>query len=421
MTSAMLFIMQGIGFFLCLLERVFMLFSFALLLLCGLLLGDLFKKIKFPPLFGFMLCGILLGPYCFKLIDASILDASASIRKVALIIILIRAGLNLDLEALKKVGRPAILMCFLPATFEIIGFALLGPVILHLSLLDSLILGSVLAAVSPAVVVPNMLKLIEEGYGTKEGIPQLIMAGASVDDVFVIVLFTSFTSLASSGSLDALNFLRIPTSIISGVASGIFIGYGLNRFFDKVNIRDTVKVIVLLSLSFILVKAEDVCTGYFGYSGLLAIMAMSAMIHFEREQISVNLSNIFSQLWIVAEILLFELVGAAVDPTYALKAGTSAILIIVLALIFRMTGVYLCVTSTSLTRKERLFCMIAYTPKATVQAAIGSIPLAMGLSCGNIVLTVAVCAILLTAPLGAFFINLTYQKLLQKKLLFTDK
>ena len=367
------FIMQGIGFFLCLLERVFMLFSFALLLLCGLLLGDLFKKIKFPPLFVFMLCGILLWPYCFKLIDASILDASASIRKVALIIILIRAGLNLDLEALKKVGRPAILMCFLPATFEIIGFALLGPVILHLSLLDSLILGSVLAAVSPAVVVPNMLKLIEEGYGTKEGIPQLIMAGASVDDVFVIVLFTSFTSLASSGSLDALNFLRIPTSIISGVASGILIGYVLNRFFDKVNVRDTVKVIVLLSLSFILVKAEDVCTGYFGYSGLLAIMAMSAMIHFEREQISVNLSNKFSQLWIVAEILLFELVGA-----------------------------------------ERLFCMIAYTPKATVQAAIGSIPLAMGLSCGNIVLTVAVCAILLTAPLGAFFINLTYQKLLQK-------
>ena len=386
-----------------------MLFSFALLLLCGLLLGDLFKKIKFPPLFGFMLCGILLGPYCFKLIDASILDASASIRKVALIIILIRAGLNLDLDALKKVGRPAILMCFLPATFEIIGFALLGPVILHLSLLDSLILGSVLAAVSPAVVVPNMLKLIEEGYGTKEGIPQLIMAGASVDDVFVIVLFTSFTSLASSGSLDALNFLRIPTSIISGVASGILIGYVSNRFFDKVNVRDTVKVIVLLSLSFILVKEEDVCT-----SGLLAIMAMSAMIHFEREQISVNLSNKFSQLWIVAEILLFELVGAAVDPTYALKAGTSAILIIVLALIFRMTGVYLCVTSTSLTRKERLFCMIAYTPKATVQAAIGSIPLAMGLSCGNIVLTVAVCAILLTAPLGAFFINLTYQKLLQK-------
>lgn len=414
MTSAMFFIMQGISFFLYLLERVFMLFSFALLLLCGLLLGDLFKKIKFPPLFGFMLCGILLGPYCFKLIDASILDASASIRKVALIIILIRAGLNLDLDALKKVGRPAILMCFLPATFEIIGFALLGPVILHLSLLDSLILGSVIAAVSPAVVVPNMLKLIDEGYGTKEGIPQLIMAGASVDDVFVIVLFTSFTSLASSGSLDALNFLRIPTSIISGVASGILIGYVLNRFFDKVDVRDTVKVIVLLSLSFILVKAEDVCTGYFGYSGLLAIMAMSAMIHFEREQISVNLSNKFSQLWIVAEILLFELVGAAVDPTYALKAGTSAILIIVLALILRMTGVYLCVTSTSLTRKERLFCMIAYTPKATVQAAVGSIPLAMGLSCGNIVLTVAVCAILLTAPLGAFFINLTYQKLLEK-------
>lgn len=392
-----------------------MLFSLSLLLLCGFALGDLFKRIKFPPLFGFMLTGILLGPYCFNLIDSSILSVSSDIRKVALIIILLRAGLNLDIDALKKVGRPAVLMCFVPATFEIIGFTVLGPVILHLSLLDSLIMGSVLAAVSPAVVVPNMLKLIEEKYGTEEGIPQLIMAGASVDDVFVIVLFSSFTSLASAGHMDVMNFLRIPTSVISGILAGIVIGKLLNIYFEKLSIRNTVKVFLLLSISFILVTIENACTGHFGFSGLLAIMAMAAMIHFEKPLISTELSSAYSKMWIVAEVLLFALVGAAVDIQYALASGISAVLIIAGALVFRMLGVYLCVTGTHLNQKERLFCMIAYTPKATVQAAIGSIPLTMGLSCGNIVLTVAVTAILLTAPLGAFFINLTYPKLLKKQ------
>lgn len=389
-----------------------MLFSLALLLLCGFALGDLFKKIKFPPLFGFMLTGILLGPYCLNLIDNSVLSISSQIRKIALIIILLRAGLNLDLDALKRVGKPAILMCFLPATFEILGFAVLGPVILHLTLLDSLIMGAVLAAVSPAVVVPNMLKLIDEHYGTKEGIPQLIMAGASVDDVFVIVLFSSFTSLASTGSLDVINFLRIPTSIISGIITGIITGKLLSAYFQKVSIHNTVKVILLLSISFILVTIEDAFTGYFGFSGLLAIMAMASMVHLELPSVSTQLSYTFSQLWIIAEVLLFALVGAAVNIPYATKSGFSSILIISGALIFRMVGVYLCVTGTKLSYKERLFCMIAYTPKATVQAAIGSIPLAMGLSCGNIVLIVAVTAILITAPLGAFFINATYKKLL---------
>ncbi len=391
-----------------------MLFSFALILLSSILLGTLFQKIHFPQLFGFMLVGILLGPYCLNWIDASILQNSAEIRRFALIIILIRAGLNLDLDALKKVGRPAILMCFLPATFEIIGFVVLGPIIFHLSVLDSLILGSVLAAVSPAVVVPNMLKLIDEKYGTEQGIPQLIMAGASVDDVFVIVLFTSFTTLASSGSMDIMNFLRIPTSILFGITSGFILGLIINKCFQKINIRNEVKVILLLSISFILVKIEDFCTGHIAYSGLLAIMAMTTMIHIKNNPLSKQLSSIYSSLWIVAEILLFVLVGASVDIQYASNSLLQSITIIFGALLFRMLGVYLCVVGTKLTNKERLFCMLAYTPKATIQAAIGSIPLSMGLTCGNVVLTVAVCAILITAPLGAFFIQLTYQKLLKK-------
>ncbi len=391
-----------------------MLFSFSLILLGGMLLGTLFKKIKFPPLFGYMLIGILLGPYCLNYIDTSILNVSSELRRFALIIILIRAGLNLDLDALKKVGRPAILMCFLPATFEIIGFSILGPMIFHLSLLDSLILGAVLAAVSPAVVVPNMLKLIEERYGTEQGIPQLIMAGASVDDVFVIVLFTSFTSLASSGSFDAMNFMRIPTSIISGIGCGMLIGWILNRMFERIDIRNVVKVILLLCISFVLMKVEDTMTGYFGFSGLLAIMSMTTMIHLQKEELSNELSSIYSSLWVFAEVLLFALVGAAVDIQYATNALLPSILIIFGCLIFRMIGVYLCVMGTNLNKKERLFCMIAYTPKATVQAAIGSIPLTLGLTCGNTVLTVAVCAILITAPLGAFFIQLTYPKLLKK-------
>jgi solute carrier family 9B (sodium/hydrogen exchanger), member 1/2 len=391
-----------------------MLFSFSLILLGGMLLGTLFKKIKFPPLFGYMLIGILLGPYCLNWIDSSILNVSSELRRFALIIILIRAGLNLDVDALKKVGRPAILMCFLPATFEIIGFSILGPMIFHLSLLDSLILGSVLAAVSPAVVVPNMLKLIDERYGTDEGIPQLIMAGASVDDVFVIVLFTSFTTLASSGSFDAWNFLRIPTSIISGIGCGLLIGLLLNKLFERIEVRNVVKVILLLCISFMLMKIEDSCTGYFGYSGLLSIMSMTTMIHLQKEELSNELSSIYSSLWVFGEVVLFALVGAAVDIQYASMSFIPSILIIFGALIFRMIGVYLCVLGTKLNKKERIFCMIAYTPKATVQAAIGSIPLSLGLSCGNTVLTVAVCAILITAPLGAFFINLLYPKLLKK-------
>lgn len=391
-----------------------MLFSFALILLSSILLGTLFQKIHFPQLFGFMLVGILLGPYCLNWIDASILQNSAEIRRFALIIILIRAGLNLDLDALKKVGRPAIFMCFLPAPFEIVGFVVLGPIIFHLTLLDSLILGSVLAAVSPAVVVPNMLKLIDEKYGTEQGIPQLIMAGASVDDVFVIVLFTSFTTLATSGSMDVMNFLRIPTSILFGITSGCILGIIINQCFQKIKIRNEVKVILLLSISFVLVKVEDLCTGYIAYSGLLAIMSMTTVIHMKNKPLSKELSPIYSSIWIVAEILLFVLVGTSVDIQYASMSLLQSIIIIFGALLFRMIGVYLCVIGTKLSNKERLFCMIAYTPKATVQAAIGSIPLSLGLRCGNVVLTVAVCAILITAPLGAFFIHLLYPKLLRK-------
>lgn len=390
-----------------------MLLSFALIFLCGFLLGSLFQKIKLPPLLGYMITGIVLGPYVLNLIDGSILTASASLRKIALIIILLRAGLNLDIETLKKVGRPAILMCFLPATFEIIGFAVLGPMLFDLSLLDSLIMGSVLGAVSPAVVVPSMLKLMDEKYGTDQGIPQLIMAGASADDVYVIVLLTAFTSLASTGNMDMLNFLRIPTSVISGIIAGILVGFVLTEIFRRISIDDTKKVIITLAVSFILVTIEDAFTGYFGFSGLLAIMAMGATMQKKDFQMSVSLSGRFSKLWTGAEVLLFVLVGAAVNIDYALNSGINTILIIFGALIFRMIGVYLCVLGTMLTKKERLFCMISYTPKATVQAAIGSIPLTMGLACGNAVLTVAVCAILITAPLGSLLISLTYRKLLQ--------
>ncbi|MDY3618763.1 cation:proton antiporter [Agathobaculum sp.] len=392
-----------------------MLFSLALIFLCGMLLGGLFSKLRLPPLLGMLLTGIVLGPYMLNALDASILSISADLRQIALIIILTRAGLNLDIQDLKKVGRPAVLMCFVPACFEIAGMLLLAPRLLGLSLLDSAILGTVIAAVSPAVVVPKMLKLMDEGYGTGQSIPQLIMAGASVDDVFVIVLFTSFTGLAASGSFSGLELLKIPTSIVLGVAAGIICGLLLALLFRRIHMRDSLKVLIILSVSFLLVSLEHAVTGIIGFSGLLAVMSMGITIQKARQVVAARLSVKYSKLWVAAELLLFVLVGATVDLQYALASGVSAILLILGVLVFRMAGVAVCLIKTSMRAKERTFCMIAYTPKATVQAAIGSIPLSMGLSCGNIVLTVAVTAILLTAPLGALAVDLTYKKLLSKK------
>lgn len=369
-----------------------MLLSLALIFLCGLALGGIFWKLHLPQLLGMLLTGILLGPYVLNLLDSSILGISADLRQIALIIILTRAGLNLDLEDLKKVGRPAALLCFVPAAFEIAGMLLLAPRLLGISLLEAAVMGTVVAAVSPAVVVPGMLKLMEEGYGTQKSIPQMIMAGASVDDVFVIVLFTSFT----------------------GLAGGILCGMLLVVFFRKVHMRDSVKVIIILSLSFLLVTLEHALTGIVGFSGLLAVMSMGIALQKGRKEAAVRLSAKYSKLWVAAELLLFVLVGAAVDIPYAFRAGAAAAAVILGVLVFRMLGVLICLLGTELNRKEKLFCMFAYMPKATVQAAIGSVPLAMGLACGNIVLTVAVLAILITAPTGAFLIDFTYKRFLSK-------
>ena len=391
-----------------------MLLSLALIFLCGLALGGIFRKLHLPQLLGMLLTGILLGPYVLNLLDSSILGISADLRLIALIIILTRAGLNLDLEDLKKVGRPAALLCFVPAAFEIAGMLLLAPRLLGISLLEAAVMGTVVAAVSPAVVVPGMLKLMEEGYGTKKSIPQMIMAGASVDDVFVIVLFTSFTGLAGGGGISAWDFVRIPVSILLGLAGGILCGILLAFFFRKVHMRDSVKVIIILSLSFLLVTLEHALTGIVGFSGLLAVMSMGIALQKGRKEAAVRLSAKYSKLWVAAELLLFVLVGAAVDIPYAFRAGAAAAAVILGVLVFRMLGVLICLLGTELNRKEKLFCMFAYMPKATVQAAIGSVPLAMGLACGNIVLTVAVLAILITAPTGAFLIDFTYKRFLSK-------
>ena len=376
-----------------------MLLSIAVMLISGMFLGWICKKMHLPALLGMIFTGMLLGPYALDYIDGSILSISAELRKIALIIILARAGLSLDVADLKKVGRPAVLMCFLPACFEIFGMILLAPGMLGITVLDAAILGAVVGAVSPAVIVPKMLTLLEEGYGAGKSIPQLILAGASVDDIFVIVMFSAFTGLAQGGTISPVSFLRIPLSILSGILMGIVIGYGLARYFGKIHMRDTAKVLLLLSIAFLLVSAEDRFTDIIPFSALIAVMCIGISLKRERTAVA-------------AEIILFVLVGATVDLKYATAAGPAAIILIVCVLIFRMAGVLCCLLKTRLNMKERLFCMIAYMPKATVQAAIGGIPLAMGLPCGNIVLTVAVLAILITAPLGAFLIDFTYKKLL---------
>lgn len=391
-----------------------MLWSLALVFLGGLLAGEVFRRLRLPPLLGMLLVGIAFGPYALGLLDDSLLAISADLRKVALIIILTRAGLSLDIGDLRKVGRSAVLLCFVPATFEIVGTVILAPRLLGVSVLEAAIIGSVIAAVSPAVVVPRMLRLMDEGYGTKQGIPQMILAGASVDDVYVIVLFSSFTSLASGGTLSPLDFVRIPTSLVLGIAAGVLCGLALAWWFSHVHMRDSIKVVIFLALSFVLVTIEDHCTGIISFSGLLAVMSMGIMLGQRIPVVSKRLSAKYDRLWVGAELLLFVLVGAMVNVAYVAYAGVAAILLILGAMVFRMTGVFASVLGTKLNGKERAFCMLAYTPKATVQAAIGGVPLAMGLACGETVLTVAVLAILITAPFGAIAIDCTYKKWLQR-------
>lgn len=389
-----------------------MLLSLSIIFIFGMIAGWLCSKLRLPPLMGMLITGIIIGPSCLNILDSSVLNISTQIRRIALIIILLRAGLNLKLEDLKKVGRPAILMCFIPATFEILGMVLLAPALFGLPLIDSLILGTVIAAVSPAVIVPHMLRIMDEGYGVQKGIPQMILAGASADDVFVIVLFTSFIGIASGEGFDITSLIRMPSSIILGIAGGIGIGYILHLFLSKILISNEKMLCVFLSIAFLLVTLEDTMTGMIGFSGLIAVMVMGMMFAGKSGKKADSLSQGFSKLWTAAEIFLFVLVGAAVDISYAFQSGITASLLIFAVLTFRMLGVALCVIGTELTWKERLFCMIAYTPKATVQAAIGSIPLSIGLSSGSTILTVAVIAILITAPLGAFLIDLTFRKFL---------
>lgn len=391
-----------------------MLKSIALIMLIGMSAGWICRKVKLPGLIGMLFTGIILGPYVLNMLDSSILLVSADIRKIALVIILTRAGLTLNLEDLKKVGRPAFLMCFVPATFEMIGMIILAPRLLSVSLIEAAVIGAVVAAVSPAVVVPKMIKLMEDGYGTKQGIPQLILAGASVDDVYVIVMFTAFTSLAQGGNVSVMSFVNIPVSIMFGIIIGIIIGKALAVVWKKLHIRDTVKAAIFLSVALLLVDIEASLNTPITFASLISVMFIGIALKKDRPEEAFRLSQKYNKMWVWAEVMLFVLVGATVDIGYVAYAGVSSIVIIIGALIFRMAGVALCMAGTKLKLKERAFCMLAYTPKATVQAAIGGVPLSMGLACGNTVLTVAVLAIIITAPLGAFAIDMTYRKLLKK-------
>ena len=398
-----------------------MLTSLALIFLVGLAMGAICQKLKLPRIIGMLATGIVLGPYVLDLLDPSILSISADLRKMALIIILLKAGLSLNLDDLKKVGRPAIMMSFVPASFEIIGYLLFAPAILGITRVEAAVMGSVLAAVSPAVVVPRMVQLMETKYGTEKAIPQMIMAGASCDDIFVIVLFTTFLSMAQGGSADIKAFANIPISIILGIILGAIVGYLLYLFFEtayakKHYVRNSMKVIIVLGFSFLLIAIEGWLEGKIAVSGLLAVVSMACVLKMKCTAfVSRRLSEKFGKLWLAAEVILFVLVGATVDIRYTLEAGLAAIAMIFVALIFRSFGVLLCTVKTDLSAKERAFCVIAYLPKATVQAAIGSVPFAAGLPCGKIVLSVAVMAIIITAPLGAFGMDLTYKKFLTKE------
>ena len=398
-----------------------MLTSLALVFLAGLALASVCQQLHLPRIIGMLVTGVLIGPYVLNLLDGSILGISADLRRMALVIILIKAGLSLNIEDLKKVGRPSVLMSFLPAVFEMLAVVLFAPFMLGINLIEAAVMGAVLGAVSPAVVVPRMVQLIEERYGTDKRIPQMILAGASLDDVFVIVLFSTFVGMAQGNGAQILDFVNIPVSIVLGILLGAVTGYVLAWFFEtsyahRRHIRNSMKVIIVLGVSFLLLAAEEWLEDIVPVSGLLAIMSMALVLAMRSiPQVTKRLQEKFGKLWLAAEVILFVLVGAAVDIRYTLRAGIAAIGLIFLALVFRSIGVWLCLTGTPLSKKEKVFCVIAYLPKATVQAAIGSIPLSLGLPCGNMVLSVAVLSIVLTAPLGAFGMDLTYKKLLAKE------
>ena len=398
-----------------------MLTSLSFIFLVGLAMAAICQRIRLPRIIGMLLTGIVLGPYVLDLLDPSILSISSELRQMALIIILVKAGLSLNLADLKKVGRPAVMLSCVPASFELLGYVLFAPMILGVNRIEAAVRGAVLAAVSPAVVVPRMVKRMETGYGTKKSIPQMILAGASCDDIFVIVLFSTFSGMAQGGSARLMDFANIPVSIVSGILLGAAAGWLLSLFFEtayakKHYVRNSMKVIIVLGVSFLLMSVETWVKPYLSVSGLLAVVGMACVLKLRSiKAVSARLSEKFGKLWLAAELLLFVLVGAAVDIRYTMGAGLAAVFMIFTALLFRTVGVLLCLVGTELNWKERLFCVIAYLPKATVQAAIGSVPMAMGLPCGQIVLSVAVMAILITAPLGALGMDSTFEKLLEKE------
>ena len=390
-----------------------MLTSIAIILLMGLLLGKIFNVFKLPSLLGYILTGVIISPYALNIVDESLLNIASQIRQIALVVILTRAGLSLNIKELKKVGRPAILMCFLPACFEILSVIIIGPVLFGITRVEAAIVGSVIAAVSPAVIVPRMIKLIEERYGQEHAIPQLILAGASVDDVFVIVIFTAMTALEAAGDFSLISFTKIPISILTGIFVGGVVGYGLVLFFKRKHIRDTTKVLIIISISFLLLELEHKINDIIPMSGLLAIMSLGVVVKYKYEALAIRIQTKYNKLWLGAEIMLFVLVGVTVNLKYVMDAGILTIILILFALASRMIGVFVCLIKTNLSFKEKFFCMIAYTPKATVQAGIGAVPLAMGLNCGQIVLTIAVMSIIITAPFGAIAIDNLYAKLLR--------
>lgn len=398
-----------------------MLTSLSFIFLVGLAMAAICQRIRLPRIIGMLLTGIVLGPYVLDILDPSILSISSELRQMALIIILVKAGLSLNLADLKKVGRPAVMLSCVPASFELLGYVLFAPMILGVNRIEAAVMGAVLAAVSPAVVVPRMVKLMESGYGTKKSIPQMILAGASCDDIFVIVLFSTFSGMAQGGSARVMDFVNIPISIVSGILLGAVAGWLLSLFFETAYakehyVRNSMKVIIVLGVSFLLMSVENWVKPYISVSGLLAVVSMACVLKLRSiKAVSARLSEKFGKLWLAAEVLLFVLVGAAVDIRYTMGAGLAAVFMIFTALIFRTIGVLICLAGTVMYWKERLFCVIAYLPKATVQAAIGSVPMAMGLPCGQIVLSVAVMAILITAPLGALGMDSTFEKLLEKE------
>ena len=393
-----------------------MLFSISIITLTALLLSQLFIKLKLPGIIGMLLSGIILGPFVLDLIDPSILSLSADLRQIALIVILIRAGLSLDLEDLKKVGRPALLLSFIPATIEMVAVIIFAPLLFGISYLDAAIMGAIIAAVSPAVVVPRMIKLMESGYGKEKKIPQLIMAGASIDDVYVIVIFTSLIQVYQGSTVSLLTFLFIPISIILGVFLGIISGLVLSWFFKKFHFRDTIKVLIIFSIGFLFIVLEKTISSFLPISGLVGIMALGGTILKKHMVLAKRLVGKFEKIWVIAEIMLFVLVGAAVDISVIANVGLFALLLIVISMIFRMFGVFISLIKTRLNAKEKLFVGISYSPKATVQAAIGAIPLSLGISSGNLILTVAVFAIIITAPFGAILMDKTYKKLLERSI-----